>query len=86
MNNIKSIILTILVMVGLSLVTATIFFANQLANNWTNISFVLNHPVLVATLREQYASDSALLDKRYTTREKSADDQLKEAVAEQLKK
>ena len=60
---------------------------NKYLSARNEIQFAVDHPEIVRTVREDYASKSADLDKSYTQtkKEPTADQKLLEEVANQLK-
>lgn len=79
-----SVFLVFCVLTGVLIFEATVVYG-QIKNNWSAFIFTYNHPKLVSSLSLKYASDSAQLEQRLTTYDKSSDDKLKDAIAEQLK-
>ena len=82
----KDRIKTALLMVGLAVITAIVYTGYQAYEKREVIVFAFTHPQLVENMKKQYASGEAELVKQMTTKQQSADDQLKEALVEQLKR
>ena len=61
------------------------FKVNDLTKNWDVVSFSLTKPELVRSLKENYASKSAELEKSFLNREKTAEQKLIEQLTEELK-
>ena len=83
-SNIKTVFITVIGMIAILLITSVVFFLWQTSKKWNEINFAWRHPNLVLALKENYASESAKLEQKFLVREQSADDKLKEALANEL--
>ena len=76
-------VILISIIIGVSLVAVSNFY-EKINASWGQLVFAYQHPQLVQALQNRYASGSAELEKELTTTEKSANDKLIEAVAEEV--
>lgn len=72
------------VIVGYALFSLKLF-TDRIITNWDNLKFAMEKPSVVQSLREDYASKSAELEKSLEQKEPTPQDQLIEEVLKQLK-
>ena len=77
-------ITTVLFLLICALTGVAIYFSMEVNKRWDELVFTYNHPQLVLAVSERYASGSAELEKTLLKQEKTAEDKLVEAVAEDL--
>lgn len=58
--------------------------ADSISGNWNEIRFAMEKPELVKTLREDYQSKQAKLDKDFMTKEKTSEEKLVDEVVKRL--
>lgn len=83
-SRIIDISLTVVVMIGLSVVTAIIYLSSLVLKHKDELMFTIAHPVLIAAMKQQYASKSAELEKSFVKSEKTPEQKLVEAVADSV--
>ena len=82
--HLKDRFLTILFFTGMVFIGITIFAGMQVYEKRDVLFFAYNHPQLISAFAQKYASGSAELDQRLMKSEKTPEDKLIEAVADEV--
>lgn len=84
MHNLKDRLMTALIVVSLLLAVGLVFLINESIKKKDALVFAFNHSDLVDVVRVRYATEEAKVKDGFIKKEKTAQDQLIEAVAEQV--